>query len=636
LLDLINGILDLSKIESGKKTVTPEEVYYKNVVSNVENMFRQMLIEKGLDYKIEVDKKLPETLYTDQQKLEQIIKNLMSNALKFTEKGSITIRFCKPESDVNLEMSGLDPEKAVAIAISDTGRGIPKEKHLEIFEAFQQADGTIVRKYGGTGLGLTICRELAKLLGGEIQLESYEDKGSVFTFYIAENLPELINEKQQNGAVPNMTEGKSHYNNNETFTYLEDENSEYTIAQTPMSIQDDRKRIDKDDKVIMIIEDDVNFAKILFDYCHEKGFKCIHAVDGETGLDFSEKITVSAIILDLKLPGISGWGVLKKLKSNIKTRHIPVHIMSVEDRPDNILQKGVIGYLNKPVTNNDLNEAFAKINKLVSNGVKKLLIVGDDPGTTEKLSETFGSMGVEIESLKEGLTAYNRIKEEKFDCLIMDLELSDISGFELLKKFDSLDSSALPPIIIHTGRELGDDEFFELNKYATSMITKSELSTERLIDEVALFLHSIVHKLPGSILKNISSMSDDSAILKGKKIMIVDDDVRNIYSIITTLEDYGLEFIKAANGKKALEGLKQNEDIDLILMDIMMPEMDGYEAIRRIRKMPEYENLPVIALTAKGMEKDRQQSFEAGATDYLMKPVDSDKLLSTIRVWLHN
>ncbi len=623
LLELINSILDLSKIEAGKKTVTPKEVYYETVTTNISNIFGEMLSEKGIDFIVKKDKNLPDKLITDQQKLEQIIKNLMSNALKFTEKGSIKLKFGRPDNNAN--MSRLNPKETVAISVSDTGKGIPEDKQSDVFEAFQQADGTIVRKYGGTGLGLTICRELTKILGGEVTLKSTEGKGSLFTFYIAENLSDFLNIQKQ-------------YDENikiDDDLILKDVNiyeDDGLSISLPKHIQDDRGIIKQEDKIILIIEDDTSFAQVLLDYCHEKGFKCIHTVTGEKGLEISEKIPICAIILDLKLPGINGWGVLKKLKANIRTRHIPVHIMSVEEKPENILQKGVVGYLNKPVSNEDLNLTFNKINKLAETGIKKLMVVGDEPEVIEKLSDTFGSMGVEIETFKEGIPAFTSIKENKYDCVIIDLDLSDISGFDFLKKFDDINTKDLPAIIIHTDRELTEEECFELNKYASSMIKRSDLSSERLIDEVALFLHSIVQKYPGTIEKNLSFLDDDS--LKDKKIMVVDDDVRNIYSIITSLEDYEIDFIKASNGVKALEEVSNNPSINLILMDIMMPEMDGYEAIKRIRKISGYENVPIIALTAKGMEKDKQLSFEAGATDYLMKPVDSDKLLSTIRIWL--
>ncbi len=629
LLELINGILDLSKIESGKKTVRPEKVYYQDIVDTIKNMFTQMIKEKELEFGISIDEALSESLITDRQKLDQIIKNFMSNAIKFTDTGSIKIRFFAPGADQSLEMSKLAPEKAVGVSISDTGKGIPGEKHQEIFEAFQQADGTIVRKYGGTGLGLTICRELSRLLGGEIQVRSKEQEGSVFTLFLARDLGAHLAENGKPAHAKAVEQGDDVWLAGSGESLPQEE----PAWELPASIGDDRQEIKTGDKTILIIEDDVKFARILYDFCHDKGFKCIHVPDGETGLDLVVKSDISAILLDIKLPGINGWGVLKKLKADPRTRHIPVHIMSVEEKPDNIGQKGVIGYLNKPVTHSDLNGVFFQISSILSQGRKTLLTVGDFSAVLETLCQVFRPLGVKIDSVKKGKTALKRLNEKAYDCMILDLELPDMTGFDFLKSLDEQDKK--PFVIIHTGMELAEDQYFELNKYASAMISKGEMSTDRLIDEIALFLHSVVEKLPGRIKERICELNDDAADLKGKKILIADDDVRNIYSVITALDGYEMEFIKAANGKKAIEELKKNPEVDLVLMDIMMPEMDGYEAIRLIRKMDGYEKLPIIALTAKSMIKDRQLSFEAGATDYLMKPVDSDKLLSTMRVWLH-
>ena len=634
LLDLINGILDLSKIESGKMIVSAEDVYYSNIGENINNMFRQILEEKDLKFSINIDKKLKEFLSTDQQKLEQIIKNLMSNAIKFTDKGTITLSFEKPDDSIVLALSNLEAKDAVAVSVSDTGHGIPEAKHQEIFEAFQQADGTIVRKYGGTGLGLSICREFAKMLGGEIHLKSTEGNGAVFTIYIAENLKNRITEHPENNSEDGWS-NNSQESYDDNFNVSENDSSFFSGGIVP-GISDDRGKLNEDDNVILIVEDDPNFAKILYDFCHEKGCQCIHAPDGESSLLLMEKFPISAVILDIKLPGISGWGVLKKIKSRIETRHIPVHIMSVEDSPENILKRGAIGYLKKPVTDEGLNSAFHRISGMISNGAKKLLVVEDSLEIIENLKQAFKTMDVIIQSAMTGEAALKMIQDEKFDCMILDLMLPDISGQDLLKKLEMIEDSHRPAVIIHTAKDLSDEECFELHRYVSSMVTKTPQSTERLVDEVALFLHTIVDKLPGQTRKSISQIHEDASTLDGKKIMIVDDDVRNIYSIISTLDNFGIKFIKAKDGQKALETLEKNPDVDLILMDIMMPVMDGYEAIRRIRKQPAYEKLPILALTAKGMKKDREQSFEAGATDYLMKPVDPDKLLSTIRVWLHS
>ncbi len=573
LLNLINDILDLSKIESGKMGLNLGSFKMSDVAASMRTTFGEQMAEKKLDFRLIIDDDA--VLRSDRQKLEQILKNLLSNALKFTDQGSVELRAFAPAS----------PEM-IAVSVHDSGTGIAPEKHDEIFEAFQQADGTIVRKYGGTGLGLSICDQLARLLGGRINLESSLGQGSTFTLQLKRDL-----QPQQPAPEP----------------------------ETSQELPDNGRQ------TILIIEDDPNFAAILQDICRERDLHCLHSLNGEEGLKLLKTHTIDALILDLKLPDMDGWSVLNQIKGDKRTRHIPVHIMSVEESPANIKKRGVAGYLQKPISREKLEQAFNRIGHIITGGVKKLLIVEDDALVVENLQQAFSAMEIQIDVARTGEDAYQMISRQVYDCIILDMILPDASGLEIMQRLDG--QTNLPPVIVYTAKELSDQECLELNKYASSMIFKGTRSGDRLIDEVALFLHTVVES-PSS-----KELHDES--LRDKKIMIVDDDVRNIYSVITALEDCGITFVKAGNGQMALDELRKHPDTDLILMDIMMPVMDGYEAMRQIRQIPEYEKLPILALTAKGMQQDRQECFAAGATDYLMKPVDPDKLLSSIRVWLH-
>ncbi|MGL1936089.1 MAG: response regulator [Fibrobacterales bacterium] len=619
LLELINDILDLSKVESGNMNINVEDVAIADIVSNMQNIFSTIMEEKGLTFNLNVDKQLPPSLCTDQQRVEQVLKNLISNALKFTQTGTIGIEFFRPDSSVVLSSNSSPIENMVGISVSDTGTGIPKEKQREIFEAFRQADGTIVRKYGGTGLGLSICKEMARVLEGEIQLQSTVDEGSVFTLFLPEKCIDKLamNTELVTEAIGNRIESPSE------------------VKGFISGIKDDRLELSSTDKAILIIEDDVRFAQIVYDICKEKGMKCIHTTSGEEGLQLVQEYQVSAMLLDIKLPGIDGWEVLKRLKYSSHAKHIPVHIMSVNDKPGDYFNKGVIGYLQKPASSEALEKALSQLSNVATDTPKKLLVCEDQSEVAEQLIETFSGLDVEIDIAKNGMEGLQKIQANSYDSIILDLMLPDITGLELLKKLDTIEGFHLPPVIIHTAKSLTAQESFELSKYASSMITKEGESQDRLVDEVSLFLHAInsTSESHGTVPYVIV---DDKKVFEGKKIMIVDDDARNIYSVISVLEEYKMNFVKAQNGKMALKELENHPDIDVVLMDIMMPEMDGYEATRKIREMPNYKTLPIIALTAKGMKKDRQLCLEAGVTDYLMKPIDADKLLSTMRVCLHS
>jgi len=624
LLNLINDILDLSKIEAGKITLNIEEFPLGEVANSIDSNFKHLVNEKGLKLVVKIDSALGETIQTDRQKLEQIIKNLMSNAIKFTDGGRITVDFYKPPKDTDLSRSGLNPQKVVAVSVTDTGVGIPEEKQLVIFEAFQQADGSTSRQYGGTGLGLSISRELVRLLGGEIQLSSSEGEGSTFRVYI----PEVFE-------VTEAEDGKTYAELNRKIEFRQAKKSDTGKIEPSPTIEDDREEIRKGDRVILVIEDDLKFAKTLYEFCHERKLKCIHAGDGETGLGLVNKYIVDAIILDIRLPGIEGWGVLEALKDNPKTRHIPVHIMSIDDVSIDAMKKGAIGYITKPVEQRQLDEAFTKIESLLSKKIKDLLVVEDDRIVRNHIVELIGNGDVKIRAIGSGKGAITELKRKKYDCVILDLNLPDISGFEILKRLEKTKDITIPPVIIYTAKDITHEEEYELQKYTNTIILKDAISDERLLDETALFLHRVVDRLPVEKRKMISKLHDEEMLFEGKKVLLADDDMRNVFAISQVLEEKRINVLKAANGKMALDILASEKDVDLVLMDIMMPVMDGYETMKEIRKQERFWKLPILALTAKAMRDDRDKCIAAGANDYLPKPVDIGRLLSLMRVWLY-
>ena len=626
LVNLINDILDLSKIEAGRMDMNIEEASFSEIGDSMTAKFKHIAEKAGLGLAVDLSKELPDTIQTDRQRLEQILSNLMSNAIKFTEEGKVTMDFQRPGPDANLSRSGIDPGKAVAISVTDTGIGITKAKQLEVFEAFQQADGSTSRLYGGTGLGLAISRELARLLGGEIQLESVEGKGSTFTVF----LPEEGVKREGVSKIPSSA-GKREGVKRES--RIVDHASRITHHE---SIPDDRDDMGEDERVILVIEDDLGFAKTLYRFCHERNLKCIHAGDGETGLKMAGTYGPDAIILDIRLPGLEGWGVLDALKRDTRTRHIPVHMMSVEEESIDAYKKGAIGYLTKPVTHHQLEQAFVKIGDMIERNIKNLLIVEDDKVLRENIVKLIGNGDVKIKAVGSGREAIEELKSNAYDCMILDLKLPDISGFEVLNRLDESEEIPIPPVIVYTGRDLTREEEYQLQKYASSIIVKGVKSQERLLDETALFLHRVVDNLPATKRKMISALHDEDTVFQGKKILVADDDMRNVFAISKILEEKGMDVHKAADGQKALDILNKKPDMDLVLMDIMMPVMDGYEAIRKIRAQECFRSLPILAVTAKAMREDRDKCISAGANDYLPKPVEIERLLSLMRVWLYS
>jgi CheY-like chemotaxis protein/HAMP domain-containing protein len=647
LLGLINEILDLSKIEAGKMTVNLEKMSLSLLPSYLKQTFEHQTQEKGLYLKTEIDKDLPSDIITDRQRIEQIIKNLLSNALKFTEKGGITVKVSRPVESEELSKIGFDVKKGISISVTDTGIGIPKDKIASIFHAFQQADGTTSRKYGGTGLGLSISRELAQLLKGTLDLQSEVGKGSTFTLYLPESISlDDINKETETVKLEEIKqESKPEHDQekikistpvNEDVVVDEKESAQKVTEKKKVNeIRDDRNDLNEDDKTILVIEDDGNFAKILFEYTREKGFKCLIAEDGEAGLQLANQYKPSAIILDVGLPRIDGWTVMERLKNDVDTRHIPVFFISGHDRKMTAMKMGAIGFLTKPVSMEGLEFAYSKIDKTISKDLKKLLIVEDDETMRESMLELIGNGDVSVATADSGEKALKLLKSNDFDCMILDLGLSDISGFELLEKINKNDKIDEIPIIVYTGKELTKKEESGLRKHAESIIIKGAKSPDRLLDEVSLFLHRVETNLPEEKQAKTNIVHDKSEVYKDKKILLVDDDIRNIFALSSILEEKEMQIIVAENGHEALSALEKNKDVDLVLMDIMMPEMDGYEAMQRIRKQNKFSKLPIIALTAKAMKGDRQKCIDAGANDYLSKPIDVEKMLSLLHVWLY-
>jgi len=641
LLTLINDILDLSKIEAGKMDLIPENISVANISRYLQHSFQPLVEKKKLSLNIRLDRDVPDTIHTDSQKLNQILKNLMSNAVKFTQKGGIDVRIFRPAAIP--DTVNMVPGQTLAISISDSGIGIPVEKQKLIFEAFQQVDGSTSRQYGGTGLGLSISRELVKLLQCEILLESSEGEGSTFTLYLPlhiENIqtgvttalqPPAQNEGHPTVPIPVMALRIPGRAASPASTVLTEE------TEKPGFEGDDSDNLLPDEKSILIIDDDVKFARILLDLAREKGFKGLVAVDGAKGLAVAEKRLPSAIILDINLPGMDGWTVMEQLKSHPRTRAIPVHFISVLDKKMIGLKIGAIGFLTKPVNREKLGQAFDKIENTITKTIQQLLIVEDDETTRNSLSDLLGEKkDLQIHLAATAGEALTILQSNAIDLMILDLRLPDMSGFELLSRIEKESSSSLPPVIVHTGRDITRREEIELRKYAESIIVKGVNSGTRLLDEVTLFLHRVEADLPAELQNTFRMIHDQETALKDREILLVDDDMRNVYALMAVLESRGLKVHAAANGQEALDRLIEIPGIDLVLMDIMMPVMDGYEAIGKIRQQAAWAKLPIIALTAKAMKGDREKCIDAGANDYLAKPVDPEKLFSLLRVWLYS
>ncbi|MBF2075050.1 MAG: response regulator [Synechococcales cyanobacterium C42_A2020_086] len=638
LLELINDILDLAKIESGMMVVNLEVMPFSDLQLSLQRTFDEVASDKGLAFDIVLDPHLPPILETDPKRLQQILKNLLANAFKFTERGGVTLHIQAAEHRLQEDAV---PVPAVAFAVTDTGIGIAAEKQKLIFEAFQQADGTTSRKYGGTGLGLSISRELAHLLGGCIELVSQPGQGSTFTLYLP------VEPRRQEAAgdsaigTANRSVGGTATAVNRTATVnsaAPPELQSVVASAMPLphpALPDDRDTIQLDDRVLLIIEDDVNFARILMEMAHKQGFKVLVSLQGGAGLALAQEFKPNAVMLDIRLPDMDGWTVLDRLKHNAETRHIPVHILSVDEEQQRGLQLGAIAYLQKPVSAESITQALTDIKGFVERRVKRLLVIEDDPVQAQSIIELIGNGDVRSTAVYTGAEALTTLRAERFDCIVLDLGLPDMSGFELIEHIKQDQQLARLPIVVYTGKELTRQQETELRRLAETIIVKDVRSPERLLDETALFLHRIQSELPQPKQQMLEQVRQNDPVLADKKVLIIDDDVRNIFALTSLLERYQMQVVYAENGREGIAALEANPDVNVILMDVMMPEMDGYETTRAIRQQERFRSLPIIALTAKAMQGDREKCLEAGASDYITKPVDTEQLLSLLRVWLY-
>ncbi|WPU55967.1 response regulator [Stenotrophomonas acidaminiphila] len=610
LLRLINDILDLSKIEAGKMDVHREEVRVDAITREVTRHFRHMAVDSRLEFAIDVDPQVPELLVTDRSKLQQILNNLLGNAFKFTREGKVTLRLCMADSALLTRIGAAADRAHVALAVQDTGIGIPAERLESIFDAFEQVDSSTSRHYGGSGLGLAIARRLAQLLDGHLVVDSEPGKGSTFALV----LPLLA-------APPRAADPASA----RAAPPAPPQPARAVAAPLIDWIPDDRHAIAAGESVILTIEDDPAFARILVDLIRRKGHRALAAADGESGLELARRYRPTGILLDVMLPGMDGWSVMQHLKHDPVTAAIPVHFISAVDEAAKGVALGAVGYLTKPVDRKALIAAFDHLLEVAGKIVRKLLLVDDDDDSRLALTRLLQADNVEIDQVASGEEALERIATHSYDCIVLDLNLGGISGIEFLEKAANL--VAVPPVVIYSAQELSREESLKLRQYTDSIVIKGTRSTERLLDEVSLFLHSI-----GS--RGASATPSDDTQLAGRKLLLVDDDMRNLFALSKSLRARGMNVVLAQDGYKALQQLRENNDIELVLMDIMMPGMDGYETTREIRRQPQWADLPIIAVTAKAMHGDRDKCLEAGANDYLTKPVDLDKLLSMIRVWL--
>jgi HAMP domain-containing protein/CheY-like chemotaxis protein/signal transduction histidine kinase len=614
LLNLITDILDLSKIESGTVTVEAEEYGFASLRDSVERNFRHVADAKNLPFNIEFDSALPRAMMTDPKRLQQILKNLLSNAFKFTAHGHVSIRVAPAVAGWSPDHKILSKiQHVVAFEISDTGIGIAPEKQKLIFEAFQQADAGTSRKYGGTGLGLAISRELATLLGGEIKLVSSPGEGSTFTLYLPVTYA---------GGTAKIS--------------IQPEAQPIVLpAPREENIPDDRESIQPGDSVLLIVEDDPHYARVLIGLARDKGFKAISATRGHAAIALARQFRPTAITLDIFLPDMLGWTVLNNLKQDPNTRHIPVQVISIEEERQHGLSHGAFSYTIKPATTEGLEQCFDRIKTFVAPRLKRLLVVEDNPTERDSIVELLQYKDIEIETAGTGADAYRKLMDNQFDCCVLDLRLPDMSGYSLLEKMQNESALREVPVVVFTGKELEAAEEKQLRSLAKSIVLKDVKSPDRLFDETALFLHRVVANLPEAKREMLSRLHNSNEALHGRKALVVDDDARNIFALTTVLENHDMNVLTATNGRQAIEIIKNTPDLSVVLMDIMMPEMDGYETLRQIRKSPEFRALPILALTAKAMKGDREKCLEAGASDYIAKPVNTDQLVSLLRVWLY-
>jgi len=622
LLNLITDILDLSKIESGTVTVEAEEVFFTTLLETIRRTFLHEAENRRLTFDVVVDPTLGASMVTDSKRLQQVLKNLLSNAFKFTEHGGVRLSVAVVQGGWNAENTLLsEAASVVGFEVSDTGVGIPSEKQRIIFEAFQQADASTSRRYGGTGLGLAISRELAHLLGGEIQLQSKPGMGSTFTLF----LPAMY-------AGPMMVPVPAEPASARPAARLPSVRlPERALEKVP----DDRETLVAGDHTLLIVEDDPHYARVLVERAHEQGFKVLVAHRGAEALELARHYRPAAVSLDVFLPDMLGWTVLSQLKQDPATRHIPVQIVTLDEDRQNGLARGAFAFLTKPTTTEGLTSAISRLKGYSTPRRKRLLVVEDNAIEQRSIAELLGHDDVEIQTVGTAAEALAALHDQPFDCAVLDLRLPDMSGLQLLESLREQGSLADLPVVVFTGKELSTDEEVQLQALARSVVVKGVESPERLLDETSLFLHRVVSELPAEKQRMLDRLHRSDEDLKGKAVLVVDDDVRNIFALSSALERRGMTVLTATTGREALEKLESTPGVAIVLMDVMMPEMDGYQTMRAIRQKPPLRRLPIVALTARAMKGDREKCLEAGASDYLAKPVNTEQLLGVLRSWLH-
>ena len=629
LLLLINDILDLSKIESGMMAIEVGKTSFNEITEQLNRSFHQVAADKGLEFTIESAPNLPPIINTDHKRLEQILKNLLSNAFKFTESGHVSLNIKVADRRGIYSHEALNhADQVIAFSVIDTGIGIPSEKQRIIFEAFQQADGTTNRKYGGTGLGLSISREIAWLLGGEIRVVSAPGEGSTFTLYLPRDCKATSPDMPVRAEIENESPEVNQLEPADAALFSDDYGEIIEVA-------DDREAINPGDRVMLIVEDDSLFAQILLDLAHDRGFKGVVAAQGDSALRLADRYKPDVITLDIRLPDCDGWTVLDRLKHDPKTSHIPVHVITADDREEHPRRLGALTYLRKPVTREALSEVFDRIGEFAQRKVSRLLVVEDEDERRMSVIELIGEDDVQITAVSTGEDALAQLRNQRFDCLALDLHPQDMSGLELIEKIQHEMGPLDLPIIIYTGKDLSEEDEARLRILEDKLIVKEADSIERLLAETSLFLHRAESNLPEQKREMLNRSLRRDPALVGRKVLIVDDDARSVFALTSALEACEIEVLRAENGREGIEMLERHPDVNVVLMDIMMPEMDGYETLRAVRGIERFKNLPIIALTAKAMKADRDKCIEAGASDYIAKPLDIDQLLSMLRVWIN-
>ncbi|MGC1696409.1 MAG: response regulator, partial [Pseudolabrys sp.] len=625
LLNLISDILDLSKIESGTVTVDEEEVSLSNLIESTARPFRHEADNRNLSFDVRIDPHLGRSITTDSKRLQQVLKNLLSNAFKFTKDGGVQL-------NVSAAVGGWSPEHGVlsmapaviAFEVTDTGIGIPAEKQKIIFEAFQQADASTSRKYGGTGLGLAISRELSNLLGGEIQLRSTPGQGSAFTLYLP-----IKYVGPSSGLKPAADDAEK-----STFQ-APGISPRATSDRVVEHVADDRLEIEPGDSILLVVEDDPHYARVIMDLARDKGFKVLVAARGADALNLAQQFQPSAVSLDVFLPDMLGWTVLNQLKQNPLTRHIPVQIITLDEDRQHALARGAFSFVTKPTTTEGVDEALSRIKEYAQARRRRLLVVEDNPSEQLSIRELLGHDDIDIMTTGTGAEALRALRDQPCDCVVLDLKLPDMSGFEVLEAIRADGTISDVPVVVFTGRELSPEEDAQLHTMARSIVVKGVESPERLLDETALFLHRVVTDLPPEKQRMLERLNSSDEDLLNRTVLLVDDDARNIFALSSVLERRGMRVLTATTGTEAIELVASTPELAIVLMDIMMPQMDGYQTMQAIRLKPELRRLPIIALTAKAMKGDREKCLEAGASDYLAKPVNTEQLLSVLRMWLH-